>query len=274
MISIGTIWERTTDVLAGRAGILATIAFALLFLPGVIQPALAAGFGTAAGPSLLGSLLTIVVSVLTVWGTLSLTAVASDPGVTRDRALSIGAARLGSAFGVLLIVVVVAIVAAIPGILLLASANFDWARAQQGLDQSQFDVAKAGWALLYFLGYLLFWLWVSARLVPLLAIVVNERLGLGAIRRTFALTRGSTLKLIGVFLLYAIVLFVSVLAASSIFGLILRLILGSEAQATVTFLTGIPVAAVTALFSVVQSVFSAQFYLAARDRHDGTATSA
>lgn len=274
MISIGTIWDRTTDVLAGRAGILATVAVALLFLPAVVQPLLAGGLESGGGASILRSLLTIVVSVLTIWGTLALTAVASDPAVTRDRAFAVGLARLGAAFGALVMVVAVAIIAAVPGIALLATANFDWARAQQGLDQPQLDAARAGWALLYFVAYLLFWLWASARLVPLLPIVVNERLGLGAFRRSLALTRGATLKLVGVILLYAIVLSVAVLAASSIVGLVFRLILGSEALGTVAFLAGLAVAAITALFSVVQSVFGAQFYLAARNARDGIAKSA
>jgi len=274
MISIGTVWDRTTDVLAGRAGILATIAVALFILPSVAQSALDALLPAQGSAQHLGGILSIVAGILTVWGTLAATAVASDPAVTRDRAFAIGAARLPAGIGAFAVVLLAAVLVALPGIALLASAGFDWARAQQNLDQPQLDVARAGWALLYFLAYLIVWLWISARLVPLLPIVVNERLGLGAFRRSLALTRGSALKLIGVILLYAIVLSVVVLAASSIVGLVFRLILGPDALATVAFVAGLAVAVITALFSVVQSVFSAQFYLAARDARDGIAKSA
>ena len=37
MIRIGTVWERTTEVIAGRAALLAWLAGLFLFAPGVLQ---------------------------------------------------------------------------------------------------------------------------------------------------------------------------------------------------------------------------------------------
>ena len=265
MTRIGTVWDRTTDVLAGRGNILAGIALVLFVVPSVAQSAVLDLVVSPLTADHIKGVIGVIVAILTIWGTLSLTAVGSDPAVTRDRGFAIARNRLLAGLGVILVAVVVAMLAALPGIYLLSTAGFDWNRAVLGLPQPDLDVGKAGFALLYFLAYALVGLWISARLVPLFAVVVNERLGLGAFRRSFALTRGSTLKLIGVLILYAIVLFVAMLAASSIVGLVFRLILGGEAQATIVFIVASVTAIVTAIFSVLQCVFSAQFYLAARD---------
>ncbi|MGJ3627198.1 hypothetical protein AB5I41_10140 [Sphingomonas sp. MMS24-JH45] len=101
--------------------------------------------------------------------------------------------------------------------------------------------------------------------MPLFGVVVNERRGLGALGRSFALTRGAALRLIGVLILYGIVLVVVMSAATMVVGVVARLLLGADAAATVAFIVAIVSALVTALGSVVQSVFYAQYYVAARD---------
>ncbi|UVO51853.1 hypothetical protein M0208_15535 [Sphingomonas sp. SUN019] len=264
MPRISTIWDRTTEVLAGRAGILTVIAALLLFAPAVAQAVLAAALGEQ---SVVVSLWNLVALVLTIWASLSLTAVASDPAVTREGALATGVARLGPGLGVLIVAIVVAIIALLPGIVLLIVGGLKF------LPNGKIDPASAtgGAALigmLYFLVLSLGALWVSARLVPLFAIVVNERRGLGAFRRSFALTRGSTMKLIGVMILYAIVLFVVFAATTTVVGLILRLALGSEATAAVSIGVAIVAGIVTAGAAVMQNVFSAQFYVATAGDRD------
>lgn len=274
MIRIGTVWDRTTDVLAGRSGILAGIALLLVFLPSVVQAAVRTFGGANVAIALIAGIVGIAVAVLAVWASLSLTAVASDPAVDRDRALAIGRNRLPAGLAVLVVLMLIALVAVLPGIALLASSGFDFARARAGLPQLTADTGRAGGAMLYFLALSLAGIWFSARLVPLFAIVTNERRGLRALSRSFALTRGSTLKLIGVMILYAIVLFVVLLAATSIVGLIFRLALGPESTATVGFVVAVVGAAVTSMFSVLQSTFSAQFYIAAVAARDGAAPEA
>ena len=125
-----------------------------------------------------------------------------------------------------------------------------------------------GLSMLYFLVLCVACVWLGAKLVPLLGVVVNERRGLGALRRSFALTRGSTLKLIGVLILYSIVLLVVLLAATSIVGLAVRLFVGADGAAWVAFAIAAVTAIITAIFSIIQAVFSGQFYLAAREARD------
>ena len=268
MVRIGTVWDRTTEVIAGRFSILAAIALMLLFVPSVLQSAFDAFAGTGGARSLVGGMVGILVGLAAIMGTLALTAVATDPDVDQPQALAIGAQRLGPAVAIVLLMIVVVMLSATPGAVLLYASGFDVDRARAGMDQDNLNGGVMGATLLYFFAITIAWMWLAARLVPLMAVIVNERLGLGAIRRSFALTRGSTLKLIGVMILYGIVTGVCLLAATSIVGLIVRLFVGGEALSVVAFAAGLAAAAVTAVFSVIQCVFSGQFYVAAREARD------
>jgi hypothetical protein len=268
MISMGKVWDRAMEVMAGRAAIIASIAFMLLFAPSVAQAAIDAVAGASPGLTFIGGLIGLVVALGALIGTLAITAVATDPAVDQRTALAIGGGRIGPMFGIGLVLMIALFVSAMPAILLLGTSGFDVDRARAGLSQDTLDLGRFGLAMLFFLMLAAMWFWIAARLVPLVGVVVNERRGLGALRRSFALSRGSALKLIGVLILYSIVLAVVLMATTSIVGLIVRLLVGPDAPGAVGFGTGVAAAAVTAVSSVVQAVFSGQFYVAARDVRD------
>ncbi|WP_037488919.1 hypothetical protein [Sphingomonas phyllosphaerae] len=265
MIRIGDVWDRTVDVLRGRAGILASIALMTLVLPGVVAGALGTIVPLPVPASLAVPLIRLGVLVLLVLGVLAITAVASDPAVDRAQALRIGGQRLPPALGVLLALVIAAVVLFIPAGVLLAlsgatmtaGGTFDMTRAVPGY------TAGAG---LYVLVAALLGLWLSARIVPLFGIVVNERRGIGALRRSLALTKGATLKLIGVLILYFIITTVAMLAATSVVGVIARLALGGDAPGSVRFVVSLASTLISAGATVLQSVFYARFYVAAVER--------
>ena len=100
------------------------------------------------------------------------------------------------------------------------------------------------------------------RLVPLYAVVLHERRGVGAIARSWRLTRRHSWRLIGVVLLFLIVLLVASTAAQSVVGLIARLALGAEARGTVAFIAALAGQAVSTALTLAAIVFSAQLYLA------------
>lgn len=272
MISVGTIWDRTTEVISGRFAILAAIALMLLFAPPVVQGAIEAAAGTSAIGKLLGGIMGLVAFGAALVASLALTAVATDPGVDQQAALAIGGNRIGAMLGIVIVLGLIAFATALPGVVLIATSGLDFARAQAGLSQETLNLGRFGLAMLYFFVLAIVWLWAGARLVPLSGVVVNERRGLGAIRRAFALSRGSTMKLVGVLILYSIVFVVVLLAAVAIVGLIARLIFGPDSPGMVAFVAAIASALVTAGFSVIQSVFSGQFYVAARDISDPSRT--
>ncbi len=260
------------EVIRGRLAILATIALMLIFAPAVVQ----AVIDTFAGTSTVGKLLSVIIAVFVivaaVLASLAITAVATDPGVDRQAALTIGGGRIGPMLGVSAVLGLVAIVSVLPGIVLLALSGIDWQRAQAGLSQDGLNLGMFGLSALYLLALSIVWLWVAARLVPLAGVIVNERLGLRAIRRAFALSRGSAMKLIGVLILYSIVFLVVMVAVGAVVGLITGLIVGAEHAGTITLIVAIVTAAVTSVFTVLQTVFSGQFYVAARALADPSRT--
>lgn len=263
---MGLVWDRTVDVLQGRSGILARLTLLFLFVPGVISAAVSAAATPGTPLAFVASLVSIAASVILIAGVLAITAVASDPNVDAAQATRVGVARLLPALGAIAIIVVLLFVVLIPITLLImhAGATFDPATGR-------FDLARASGSALNLAGAialvaLIAGLWLTAKIAPLFAVIVNERRGLGAFARSFHLTRGSTLRLIGVVILYGIVVIVAVMAATLVTGVLARLLLGPDAPGGVAFVTGAVSSAVTALLTVVQTVFYARFYVAARER--------
>ena len=101
-------------------------------------------------------------------------------------------------------------------------------------------------------------LWLSARMFVLNPVIVNERLGVKAFARSFALTKGHVWRLIGFMLLVGIVLIVSVLATQFVIGTVMALIFS---PGIALFVTSILVSVLTAAYTVVIATFAAQFYV-------------
>ncbi len=264
MVRMGDVWDRTTQVLSGRGRTLAGIAVAAIFLPGVVRAAyvLYVGKDTPAA-ALVGGLIGIIASLAALWAQLTLIALSTDPATTQPEAFAIGRTRLLPTIGVGLVVGLVFGIFIVPIFVALVGAGWTPAAMQAG----QMPVLTPGVAIfvgLYGLAYLIAFLWFAARLALWTAVMANERLGLGAISRSFALTRGITWKIVGVFLLYLIVMLVAASAATAVTGVVFGLILGTAAKATVSLIAAIAGGAVTAAFSTVVAVFTAQLYVAVR----------
>ncbi len=267
-IRMGLVWDRTVDVLQGRSGILAQLALLFLFVPGVVNAAISSAATPGTPLAFVASLVSLVASVILIAGVLAITAVASDPAVDARQASRVGFARLLPALGAIALIMVAVFVVLIPLTLLFmhAGATFNPATGR-------FDMARASGSALSLAGAigllaLILGLWLTAKIAPLFAVIVSERRGLGAFARSFRLTRGSTLRLIGVIILYGIIVVVAVMAATLVAGVIARLLLGPDARGGVQFVTGIVSSAVTALLTVVQTVFYARFYVAAREQDE------
>ena len=268
MISMGLVWDRAMAVISGRLGILLTLATLLLIVPPIGQAALDALSGTSFAVRSTQMAAAFIVFLAAAMGAIAMTAVASNPAVDRDEALAIGRRRLGPFIGVSALVGVIFGLAIIPGALLLALSGFDVEQARMAGVQTGLNMPTLAIALLYFIVLAAAIVWASARLLPLGAVIVNERRGAGAIRRSFALTRGSSLKLIGVLILYLLIFFVVLMAATSVVGVIVRLLPGPDNPILVSLVVAGVTALVTALFTILQMAFAAQLYLAARDAHD------
>jgi hypothetical protein len=269
MVKMGTVWDRTVEVLNGRTGMIAPIAVLGILLPSVIRDGFVA-FSTpgTASFALVGGLLTLVALVAMIWAQLAIVAIATDPATDAASARRQANSRLLPAIGITLLLSIVAVVFALPPIAALAFAGFDFTAAASGRPVATPGVGNAAmFSALYLLAYLLLALWLCARLVLLNPVILNERLGAGALRRSVRLTKGLTWRIIGVMILFAIVLLVAAGAAQSVTGIIFRLALGADSITTATFLAGIAGTVVTTAFTALAAVFTAQLYVAVREKH-------
>ncbi|KQN94266.1 hypothetical protein ASE95_05335 [Sphingomonas sp. Leaf231] len=264
-VRISDVWDQTVDVLRGRAEILAGLATLTLILPGVLGAVIAG----VAPP--LTSLVRLATLILLIFGMLAVTAVASDPAVDRPQALRIAARRLLPALGALLVLVLAAALLFVPAGMLLALSGATMTAAG-AIDVSQAARGYTAGAGLAVLLAAVLGLWFSARIVPLFGVVVNERRGFGALRRSMVLTRGATLRLIGVLILYFVVTSVTMLAATSVVGVVARLALGGDAVASVKFVVAVVTTLISAGATVLQSVFYARFYVTAVTHDQPTAS--
>lgn len=277
MVRIGTVWDSALEAVRGRTGLIAPIAALAVFLPAVIQAAMRSYFaqppGTAAGVG--GSLATLLISIalllVTLWGALAITAITSHPTVTGADASRQASARLLALVGVSIVLAVAIGLLTVPLFALLVAAGVDFAAMSTPGYRPELSGGTATAAVLYSLLLVGLFLWLLARLLPLVPVVLHERLGLGAIARSFRLTKGMGAKLVGVLILYAVVLGVSTLAVQSVVGLIFRLILGGDGIATAQFLGGVAGAVVSTVLSVLSYAFVSRLYamLSGRDRPAG-----
>ncbi|MDP1025692.1 hypothetical protein Q5H91_00560 [Sphingomonas sp. KR1UV-12] len=258
---MGNVWDRTVEVLRGRAAILGPIAAAAIFLPAIVNNAVAA-FVTpgSRGVALLAMVVALGVLVANVWGQLAMLAVATHPATTRADATRQATQRLLPALGALFVLAVIFALAIVPPMIALVRAGVDL--TNRAAVQSM-PAGIAGFVGLYSLVLLVVILFIGARLILLNPVVLNERRGVGALMRSVRLTKGMTFRIVGLMILFGIVVLIPTMAVQSIVGLVFRLILGANGIPVTVFVASAAGAAVTTVFTVVAAAFTAQLYVAA-----------
>lgn len=271
MVTMSAVWDRTTEFLSDNLGAVVPIALAAIFLPASIQGNLQPLAATAAQPLRVGlGLFGLLLSLVSMWGQLVLVAMVVAPG---ESATALATRRLPVVIGVSIALLAGFALLALPLIAILAGYGFAFADVMAG-QRPKFPDGAGGPIALYIVVLLPVVLWLAARLALTSPVVAAERRGLGAIARSFALTRGLALRIVGVILLFAIVAWIATLAAQTVFGSILQLVAGGDGPISLaTILTAIIVSVVSTGFSVIASVFVAKLYLAARAERPDPGTS-
>ncbi|MBB5710124.1 hypothetical protein [Sphingomonas xinjiangensis] len=261
---MGTVWDRTAEFVGDNVAAILPVALMAFFVPASVEGSLAAippREGTML-PMLL-ALLQLVFALLSFWGTLAITAMGLD--LVSDRSAGrVALSRLPVTLLVTLLLVVAILVLASPVPVVLAVSGYDLVAMSRG---GSFDVGPgiAAFAALYLLLLTGAVLWCSARLAILTPTIVRERRGMTSIARSWQLTRGHALRILGVLILYAVVSWVAQLAAKTVFGSIFELVAGGgegEGLTLADILTSIVVAAVQSGFLVLFAAFTAKLYLA------------
>ena len=269
MVRMSDVWDRTTEVLRGRASMLATIAALLVFLPAVAQGAaqlfLTAGL-TGVSAILVAAfgflVVVLLVAVVRLWGSASIVSAGSDPTYDRAAAMSHGARRLPAMIGVSALLGLAVVALLLPFFLVLGT-SINWVALAHGQapDLASLPPLGAIVGAMFYLFILVFvLLFVFIRLLLLVPVIVNERLGVGAIGRAWRLTRGLFWRIFGVLFLFGLVFAIASSAATLLLGLVARLLLGGSHVAVATFIGQLGTAAVAAGYAVVTGVFTAQLY--------------
>ena len=263
MVKMGTVWDRTAEFLSDNIGTILPIALLAFFVPASIEGNFQAAMEGASFTLILAlRLLQLAFGILSLWGSLALTAMALDMA-GGDTAGSVAGKRLLPALLVSIVCIAAVVVAVLPIPALLGANGVDLAAIAEGRD-FELGTGMAGFVALYGLVLLGLFLWLAARLIVTTPVIVREGRMLSALRQSWKLTRGTTWRVIGVMLLFALISWVSMLAANTVFGSVFALVAGGGADGVslAGVLTSIVVAAVQTGFTVLIPAFTAKLYLA------------
>jgi hypothetical protein len=272
MAKIGTVWDRTAEFLSDNLAAVLPVALLAFFVPASIQGSFeAAKNGASSGLTIALLCVQIAFGILSLWGSLTIIAMALD-GQDGRSAGAIGRDRLlpGLVVSIVEFAVVLALTVPIPLILMAGGLDMmalagGGSLAMAAAAASAPAVQAALWTVaLYGLALCVLLLWLSARLIVAMPVVVRQKRMLSALAESWKLTRGTTWRIVGVMLLFALVSWVSLLAAKLVFGTIFALVAGGPAEGITlaSVLTSIVVAAVQTGFTVLVPAFTAKLYLA------------
>lgn len=263
MVKMGTIWERTTEVLSGRAGMLFGIAALTLVLPAIVRLVIAMTLPTTTPlGAIVGFVLALAVGLISLWGQLTIIAASSDPSIDAGAGYRLAAARLPAALGVTILLSIAAFVLMIPLIVALVAAHVDVTTLNDATQIGNVPPGTAIFAAVYIVVLAIVFLLAATRLTVLNPVVLHERLGVAAIKRSWQLTRGLTWRILGVLVLFIVVAAIAGMAVQLVVGTLAALAFGRDALATVLLVTSIASALLSAAFTVIALAFTAQLYVA------------
>jgi hypothetical protein len=270
-VEMERVWDRTAAFVRGHATALAALGGLALFAPTVAIGIAEAAAGGADG--VMRGLLAAVqflASLLMLWAELSVAALAILPGALGPAMRQAGL-RLPVVIGFALLLTLVLLLLGVPAIGILAAYGFDFAAAAAG-EEVMPSAAAGAWIALYGLILLPLLLWVGARLSLLAPVVVAERRRISALARSFALTRGLAVRIIGVLLLYGVVSLVLTSAVRFAVGTVFAIAFGSDdGLGIASVLTLVSTGLVQTALAVLLWAFTGKLYLEACERQDGTA---
>jgi hypothetical protein len=274
MVSMGTVWDRATEFLSDNLAAIFPLALCAILIPSAITQSIEPLGALGATEMVSVKLVSICLSLVSLWGKVAIMALALDAAAGRGSAIATANRRSLPIIGVVLVIGAAGIALMLPVAFALAATGFDFQAAMTS-GKPAVPPSVAGVLLLYLLLFCCALIWFSARLALVVPTMIMERRGIGVFVRSFKLTRPIQWKILGVLILYFIVSAVSVIAAKLIFGSVLGLIAGGDGLVTVaTVLTSIFVSIVATGFSVLATAFTAKLYLAVRDARGAIVESA
>lgn len=252
-LSISTAWTESLTFVKREAGLLFPIAFLLIALPmaflQTVAPPVAPGQQPAPGAWMF---LIIPLALLSIIGSLTITALAlGRETVVRD-AFGHAFRRLLPMLGAMLLIGVLAVAVMLPLVIIMTLLIQDQERV------SLFSLVLLG----------LIFSWVSIRLMLLTPVGVAEPLGpIAILKRSWAITAGHFWRLLGVFFGLLVLLLVVTLAVTTVGGIIIYFIAGKPEPGGVAFvLTLLLGGVVSMIFAVLFATIFARIYVQLADQ--------
>lgn len=270
--TMNTVWDRTAEFLSDNLAALMPIVLLGIFVPLTVFGSIMPLMGTAgpSGNATLGIAL-LVLSLLTSWAGLAITALAFDPAAGRSEALRTATQRFLPLVAISLVMLLIMVALFVPVGIALGFSGIDMASFAAGKPPAgTINGGAVAFMALYTIVLMPVLVFVYARFFVLITpIVVMERRGLGVFARSFVLTRAIGWKVVGLAILYVVVSSVAGMAAKAVFGSIFALVIGDDGVMSLAhILTQIIVSSISTIFSVLAVAFIAKLYLATRDARE------
>ena len=249
-LSLTLAWTETSAFVRREASLLAPVALAFAGLPSILfdvtrpLPAEAAANGVGAW-----GLVAVLTMLLSAIGTLAITALALRPGMSVREALALAARRLLPVLAGAALIGVAMFLLALPPVMVAVLAG--------GSANPQSLTATTVLILSVML------LVSAVRMLPLSAVAVQERVGpVALLKRSWRLTRGHALKLLGFILLALVAAGLLLFAVTAVLSILATLIEGgAPAPGSLgALLLIIAQALITALFTVHFQAMTARIY--------------
>lgn len=254
-LSVGQAWSEATAVLGRDGGLIATVALAMLVLPGALV-GVAAPPGSALAESGSAGFLVLIATLIAFAGQIAIARIALGPPLTVGQAIGLGFKRFLSFF----LAWVLWLLPFVIGIAVAFSASgVDLAALSEGASPPP---SVPAWVSLTVLVLTIALIVVAARMLLLTPAAAAERLGpIGLLKRSWQLSRGHALKLFGLLLLLGLMFVVLVLGLGSAIGSVVVLLLGkSEAWSISALLLTLVEGVLSAIISVFSAVLLARIY--------------
>lgn len=264
MAKLGTVWERATEFAGDRLGLLAPLVLGAIVLPAAASAGLQL-FAVTAPPAIRAAAMALVLllSVPTLWASLTITAFAIEPesfAAARSRA----SRRLLPVLGVSIVLGAALALSMLPVPVLLAARGYGVAQLLGGsATQITVDAQTASMVALYVLVLIPVVITLLVRLILVTPVVLREPMLLGAVRRSWVLTRRHGWRTFGTLLLFFVIAGVAQLAVQTVFGSVFVLLFGAGTGITLAAgLTVLVQALLQAVIVVLLAAFQGKLYAA------------
>lgn len=217
-LSISRAWDETRSRIAADGRLYVTVALALIALPAAIGQFVTASGQVARTPTSMGeALLMIAVWLIGLVGQLALLRLALGTSVSVGESIAHGARRAPAYFGAVILIIVAIALVTIPFLIVLAAMGVT-------IDP---QAAAPPAVIVLFLLYVAIVLYFAVRMLMSSPVASAEAVGpFGIIKRSWQLTKGHVLRLIGFLVLFLLAVLIVVGAVSLLANLSVGLIFG------------------------------------------------